>query len=356
MIDPSEHILQSKILIVDDQQPNILLLEKILELEGYTNLHSSSDPREVVPRHQEHHYDLILLDIRMPYLDGFQVMEQVDAMFHCDYLPIIVLTAQMDVETRIRALEAGAQDFLTKPFHQLEVLHRIRNYLEVRTLYNHRRKHGNLLEEKIRQRTRELEETRLEIIRRLAAAGEYRDNETGLHVVRMSKSCQVVARAAGLGEGACELILHASAMHDLGKIGIPDHILLKPGQLSSEEWDVMKNHTEIGARILGEHVSDIMQMARSIAMTHHERWDGTGYPKGLCGEEIPLEGRIAAICDVFDALTSKRPYKEALSFDEAVAIINKGAGTHFDESLVNHFNDSLPEISRIMEAYGESEM
>jgi len=289
----------------------------------------------------------------MPEMDGFEVMEQLSKLIDGDYLPVLVLTAQTDTETRLRALEIGAKDFLTKPFDKTEVLQRIYNMLEVRILYNQQRNQSEILEAKVRERTQELSDTRLEIIRRLGRAGEYRDNETGMHVIRMSKSCQRMALAAGLGEEVAEVILNASPMHDVGKIGIPDAILLKPGKLNSEEWEIMKTHSEIGADILSEHSSDMIKMAQHIALTHHEKWDGSGYPNCLKGEEIPIEGRIAAICDVFDALTSDRPYKEAWPVEKAVTFINENSGSHFDPNLVKLFNEILPEILNIRNQYAD---
>ncbi|MHA1599138.1 MAG: response regulator [Alphaproteobacteria bacterium] len=346
---------QARILIVDDNPANVQLLDMMLEMEGFENVSSTSDPREVEALHNENNYDLILLDIRMPHLDGFQVMEMLSEVHKDDYLPIIVLTAQKDMETRIKALQGGAKDFLTKPFDRAEVMHRIDNMLEVRFLYNERKNQAEVLERKVRERTQELQETRLEIIRRLGRAGEFRDNETGMHVIRMSKSCQRLAIAAGLGEDMAEQIMQASPMHDVGKIGITDKVLLKPGKLDADEWEHMKTHAQIGADIIGDHPSEVMQMAREIAITHHEKWDGTGYPSGLKGTDIPIVGRIAAVCDVFDALTSERPYKEAWTVEKAVSFLNENAGSHFDPDLVGHFNDILAEILDIREKFADDE-
>ena len=314
-----------------------------------------TDPRLVLALHREARFDLILLDIRMPYLDGIQVMEQLAGAIEDDYVPVLVLTAEKDKDTMMRALEQGAKDFVTKPFDRDEVLNRIANMLEVRSLYNERRRQNEILEEKVQERTRELADTRLEVIRRLGRAGEYRDNETGMHVIRMSKSCQRLAVAAGLDEIRAAIILQASPMHDLGKIGVPDHILLKPGKLTADEWDIMKTHVDIGVDILNGHEAEPMRMARVIALTHHEKWDGSGYPNGLKGTDIPIEGRISAVCDVFDALTSKRPYKNAWPVEEAVAYIRENAGVHFDPDLAAKFNEVLPDILRIRENYADED-
>ena len=352
----------AKILIVDDKIENVQLLEMMLTYAGYKNVTSTTDSRDVEQLHQDNNFDIILLDIRMPHLDGYQVMGKLSSQVKDDYLPVLVLTAQKDMETKLKALEAGAKDFVTKPFDKTEVLNRIANMLEVRTLYNERRQQNEILEAKVQERTlelqernKELEETRLEIIRRLGRAGEYRDNETGMHVIRMSKSCQRLALAAGLGEEHAERILQASPMHDVGKIGIPDGILLKPGKLDPEEWEIMKTHAEIGADIMGDFDSPLMRMAGMIAFTHHEKYDGSGYPNGIKGNGIPIEGRIAAICDVFDALTSERPYKEAWSVERAVDLINEESGKHFDPELVRLFKEILPDVLTIREQYADEE-
>ncbi|NQV47473.1 MAG: response regulator [Rhodospirillaceae bacterium] len=355
MIESQEKIKKSRILIVDDNEANVQLLEMMLDIEGFGNVRSTTDSRDVLSLQQKWNFDLILLDIRMPHLDGFQVMEQLSGLNIEGYLPILVLTAEKDMDTRLKALQCGAKDFVTKPFDRTEVLNRINNMLEVRNFYNERRWQAEILESKVRERTQELHDSRLEIIRRLGRAGEYRDNETGMHVIRMSKNCQCLALAAGMGEQYAERILQASPMHDVGKIGIPDGILLKPGKLDADEWEIMKSHAEIGADIIGEHDSDIMRMARIIAINHHEKWDGTGYPKGIKGEDIPLEGRIASICDVFDALTSNRPYKEAWADDKALAFINDNAGSHFDPNLVKMFNDVFDDILQIKKNFADPE-
>ena len=351
-----------RILIVDDNPANVQLLEMMLYIAGYTNVRSTTDPTEVKGLHQKWSFDVILLDIKMPELDGFGVMEQLAEIDAEDYLPVLVITAQQEQETRLKALEWGAKDFVTKPFDKSEVLHRIANMMEVRALYNERKRQAEILEAKVRERTRELndrnmelEETRLEIIRRLGRAGEYRDNETGMHVIRMSKCCQRLALAAGLDEEHAKHILNANPMHDVGKIGIPDRILLKPGRFDPDEWEIMKTHTTIGADIIGDHRSPIMKMARTIARTHHEKWDGSGYPNALKGEEIPFDGRISAVCDVFDALTSERPYKTAWPVDEAVAYINENSGSHFDPALVPLFNGALDDILRIGREHPDEE-
>ncbi len=346
-------LMNAKILVVDDEPANALLLTKILAAEGYTQVRSTTDPRRALDIYRETPQDLVLLDLRMPHLDGFQVMRALSEMEKDGYPPVLVLTAQTDTPTRLKALEAGARDFITKPIDRLEVLIRIRNQLEVRLLHTRLREQNEQLEAKVHERTIKLAETRLEVVRRLGRAAEYRDNETGLHILRMSKISAALARRKGWSDETCELILNASPMHDIGKIGVPDAILLKPGKLDAHEWEIMKNHAAIGAEILSGHDSELMHMARDIAIGHHEKWDGSGYPHGLAGEAIPLAARIVAVADVFDALTSVRPYKKAWSHEAAVAELKRVAGTHLDPELVELFNDILPEVIAIKERHAE---
>lgn len=345
---PIERILESRILVVDDQEANLLLLEKILEGEGYDHTLTTPDPRKVRDLCIGFAPDLLLLDLHMPYLDGFQVMEQLQDAAVDPYLPILVLTADCTRETKLRALRIGARDFLTKPFDHLEVMNRIRNMLEVRLLQKDLMQQNQILEQKVRERTLELAETRMEVIHRLSRAAEFRDQGTGLHLLRMSQFALCLAEAAGLERAHCDLILAASPMHDIGKIGIPDRILFKPGRLNHEEWVVMRTHTTIGAELLTGHDSALMRTASQIALTHHERWDGTGYPHGLRGEEIPIEGRIVALSDVFDALLSQRPYKHAWPQSEAIKAIDEDRGTAFEPELVDCFHDALPRIEEII--------
>jgi putative two-component system response regulator len=342
----------SKILVVDDNPSNVLLLEALLQQEDYINISSTTDSTLVKELHAAHDYDLILLDIQMPKLNGFEVMQQLKSIHNNgDYLPVLVLTAQTDMETRLRALDLGARDFVTKPFQHAEVLQRIHNSLEIRYLYKQQKEYSHTLEEKVFEATAELRKSQLDIIRCLGRAGEYRDNETGEHVIRMSKNCQALALAIGLSEKEAEQILYASPMHDVGKIGIPDNILLKPGKLTPDEWEVMQTHAQLGAEILADNESEMIELARTIALSHHEKWDGSGYPRGLSGENIPLVGRIAAICDVFDALTSWRPYKKAWPVEEAITFLQENAGSHFDPALVPKFIEILPMVLSIREEH-----
>ncbi|MGQ9896426.1 MAG: HD domain-containing phosphohydrolase [Acidobacteriota bacterium] len=343
----------ARILVVDDFELNIKLLENLLVEAGYRRVFSTTDSRQVAQLYRELSPDLVILDLHMPHRNGFQVMEDLREIEHNSYIPVLVLTGLPDHATRLRALEAGARDFLSKPFEHIEALTRIRNMLEVRLLHNEVREQNRILEEKVHHRTQELRETQLEIVRRLGRAAEYRDNVTGLHVIRMSHYCAELARAIGWDDEACEMLLHASPMHDIGKIGIPDRILLKEGKLTPEEWEVMKSHATIGAELLSGSNSPLMQMAMEIALSHHEKWDGSGYPNGLKGEEIPIVGRIVALCDVFDALTTERPYKQAWLVEEVIAEIDRQSGRHFDPKLVETFKSILPKILQIRERYTE---
>jgi len=346
---------EAKILIVDDQDMNVRLLEKILMNAGFKHLTCTSDSREVERIYRENNFDLVLLDIRMPHMDGFEILDKLNLTPKESFVPVLILTAQNDQETKLRALKLGAKDFLTKPFDQTEVLLRINNLLEVRLMHQQQRDLNKILDRKVKERTRELNETRLEVIRRLGRAAEFRDNETGYHIIRMSKYSQIIASTYGLSDTIAELILNASPMHDIGKIGIPDQILLKPGKLDKREWEIMKTHAAIGADILSGHDSQLMLMAREIAQNHHEKFDGSGYPNGLRGDEIPISARIAALSDVFDALASDRPYKKAWPVEDAVAEIRKCSGNHFDPQLVQAFEASLPAILDVRAQYREEE-
>jgi putative two-component system response regulator len=350
----SDSIRRSRILLVDDNPVNIALLEEILAHHGYTGIVSTNDPRAVDTIAQNGKLDLVVLDIRMPRMSGLEVLKRLKDKIEHDHLPVIMLTAQSDSQTRLTALELGAKDFITKPFHTEEALLRIHNTLEMRHLYKQQLHQSEILEDAVRERTQDLYHTQLEIVRRLGRAGEYRDNETGMHVTRISHFSRVLARKAGLDAAEAELISIASSMHDVGKIGIPDSILLKPGPLTPAEREIMQTHAEIGADILDGPASDTLVMAREIALTHHERWDGTGYPKGLAGDAIPIAGRITAVVDVFDALTSVRPYKRAWSIEDSVALVRDSAGTHFDPRLVSLFLASLPDFVAIRARFSDA--
>lgn len=347
---PKERFHNARILVVDDQPGNVRLLEVFLAEAGYQHVEGITDPTLVLERMDSAPLDLMLLDMRMPVLDGLSVLALIQEAIHQESLQVIVLTAQTERETRLAALSLGARDYLVKPFDTDEVLCRIHNALESRFLYQDREGEAERLEELVTQRTEQLVETQFELVRCLARAGEFRDSDTGSHIFRVSIGCHLLARAAGLPRQQTELIRYASMMHDIGKIGIADQLLLKPGKLTPEEFEQIKIHCQFGVDILGDYNADVTKMAREIAFTHHERWDGKGYPSGLIGEQIPIEGRITAIIDVYDALTSVRPYKRAFSADEALTIIRDSAGTQFDPQLVEHFFAIYPEFQKQMQA------
>jgi putative two-component system response regulator len=346
-------VRRADILLVDDETVNLKLLQRSLEALGYARLTSLSDPRAVLPHYEKHRPDLVVLDLNMPGMSGFEIMSKLRALEKDDMPPVLILTAQHAQEDRVRALRNGAQDYITKPFSIEELSARVRNLLQAQLNRKMIRGRNLQLEQRVCERTRELYDTRLQIVRRLGRAAEYRDNETGLHIVRMSKISALLGDAVGMGRESCELLLNASPMHDIGKIGIPDHILLKPGRFEPDEWEIMKSHTTIGADILSGDDSDILNMAREIAFTHHEKWDGSGYPRGLQGENIPLEGRIVAVADVFDALTSERPYKRAWPIEDALDFVCSQRGQHFDPQLVDLFMENLPAVLEIRNRFAE---
>lgn len=331
-------VREMRILVVDDELLNVVLLQHILESAGYSCICSTSDAREVASLCQSQAPDLLLLDWMMPHLNGLDVMRQLQQQSRPDdFLPVMVLTADASPQTRRAALSQGAQDFLTKPFDQTEVLLRVRNLLATRALHLHQQDENRRLEERVQERTRALEASQAEVLERLAQAAEFRDDDTGQHTRRVGDLAASLAQELGLDKERVELLRRAAALHDVGKIGISDTLLLKPGKLSNDEFDVIKTHTLIGAQLLREGNSPLMAIAEIIARSHHERFDGRGYPHGCSGEDIPLEGRIVAVADVFDALTHERPYKGAWPKEEAINEIEKGAGTQFDPKVVQAF-------------------
>jgi putative two-component system response regulator len=335
MIETSEfqktEFLEARLLIIDDEERNIHLLTRVLQRGGYRHIASCLDARQAVHTFQEFSPDLVFLDLQMPHQNGLQIMNELRCCIppH-SFVPIVIVTANATREARRNALAHGASDFLTSPFDADEVRLRIRNLLHTRFLTQN-------LEGKISERTSELESAQFEVLQRLAQAGEFRDDDTGRHTQRVGILAAALAAAYGWDELMVRLMRQAAPLHDVGKIGISDLILLKPGKLTHEEFAVMQQHTVIGANILTNGRSALMHMAERIALSHHERWDGGGYPHHLGGRAIPVEGRILAIVDVFDALTHERPYKSAWPVGEALAEIEKQSGTQFDPELVTAF-------------------
>ena len=321
------------LLLVDDEPNNLQVLRHILQ--DHYRLLFARDGEKALQLAAASRPDLILLDVMMPGMTGLEVCRQLKQDPQTAALPVIFVTALSDSKDEAEGFAAGAVDYISKPVSPPIVLARVRTHLSL-------------------VRVEELVETRLQIIQRLGRAAEFKDNETGLHVIRMSHYSRLLALAAGHGERFADELLNAAPMHDIGKIGIPDAILLKPGKLDADEWNIMRSHAEIGARIIGEDKSSLLQMAATIALSHHERWDGTGYPQGLQGEAIPLAARIVAIADVFDALTSKRPYKEAWSADKAFDLIASEAGKHFDPALAACFLGLRAELEAIRQRWQET--
>lgn len=326
---------EARILIIDDHQANIEALSRILRSAGFVSVNATTDPMVGVTLVQTWAPDLILLDLHMPKLDGFGVLDAIRPQLNAGYLPVLMLTADSTDETKRRALAGGAKDFLTKPFDATEARLRIENLLETRSAYTTIRNQNELLEQRVAERTRELEEAQVEILQRLAAASEFRDDDTGEHTHRVGHLAALLAAESGLPAAQVDLIRRAAPLHDVGKIGIPDSILLKPGRLTQAERRTMRTHAAIGAAMLAGGHSALVQMAERIARSHHERWDGKGYPDCCAGERIPMEARIVAVADFFDALTHKRPYRRAWSVEKAIAKIAAERGSHFDPVVVD---------------------
>lgn len=320
------------LLLVDDEPVNLQVLRQILQQDH--RLLYARDGHKALELARKEHPDLILLDVMMPGMTGFQTCSRLKQDTSTQHIPVIFVTALADEADESQGFACGAVDYISKPASPSVVRARVRTHLSLVHMD-------------------ELRETRLQIVQRLGLAAEFKDNETGLHVIRMSHYSRVLAKAAGFSDIAQEEILHASPMHDIGKIGIPDAIITKPGKLTPEEWGVMKQHPQIGAHIIGEHKTGLLRMARNIALHHHEKWNGTGYPYGLIAENIPIEARIVAIADVFDALVTERPYKPAWPLDQAIEYILADAGKHFDPTLVALFVKEMPTILEIKNRWAE---
>jgi putative two-component system response regulator len=324
----------ARILIVDDQEQNIRMLTRILERAGYEHIASTTNPEDVMAIRSQFRPDLVLLDLHMRGKDGFEVLtELIAAEGGDDQLPVLMLTADDTTDMKRRALALGAKDFVAKPFDSAEVLLRIRNLLETKFLHQSLKGQNSELEQMVAERTRELEQSQLEVLERLAAAVEFRDDDTGEHTKRVGMVSAMLAEAIGLPHPTVQLIGRGAPLHDIGKVGIPDNILLKAGPLTSEEFEIMKAHTVIGARMLNNGRSELVRMSQRIALSHHEWWDGSGYPHRTSGQRIPLEARIVAVADFLDALTHDRPYRLAWSIDETLAEIKRQSGSHFDPAI-----------------------
>ena len=328
------HFTAARILLVDDEAAGIAALTRILSAAGYHDLIATNDPAEVAGLCRDREPDLVLLDYHMAGLDGVAVLERIRAApADGNYLPVLMLTGDSSAAVRRRCLAAGASDFVAKPVEMDEVLLRIRNLLEIRCLHCRMAVQNRLLESRVAERTAELDDAHLDTLERLALAAEFRDDETGRHTERVGEAAAVLAAALGLPDEDVFLIRRAAPLHDVGKIGIPDSVLRKPGALTESEWVTMKQHTTIGARILSGGRSRVVRLAELIALSHHEHWNGGGYPHGLAGEAIPLVGRIAMVADVFDALSSERVYRGAWSVIQVLNFIRDHAGRRFDPRI-----------------------
>lgn len=322
----------ARILAVDDEATNLQLLRHSLQDEY--QLLFAKDGEAALRLARSELPELILLDIMMPNLSGYEVCEQLKADPLTRHIPVIFLTALSNSQDEQRGFDLGAVDYITKPFNPAIVKARVRTHLSL-------------------VQADEVLHTRLSIIQSLGKAAEYRDNETGMHVIRISHYARILARAIGFSEADAQELFYAAPMHDVGKIGIPDHILLKPGKLDEQEWEIMRQHTSIGAQIIGEHSSSLLQLAAQLALCHHEKWDGSGYPNGLKGEEIPLPARIISLVDVFDALSSERPYKKPWPLEQTLDFIQSNSGGHFQPELVEAFLANIEQMLEVQRQFAD---
>jgi putative two-component system response regulator len=371
----SDSLRAAKLMIADDEPINVTIAQKYLNLAGYEDFVTTSDSRQIMALLDAEQPDALLLDIMMPHVSGLDILAAMRADIQWKHLPVIVLTASMDQDTRRRALELGASDFLAKPVDPSELIPRVHNVLTVKRHHDHMQRYAAELEAEVLRRTAELARSRQEVIHCLARAAEFRDNETGRHVLRVGRYARLIAFELGWQGEALETLEQAAQLHDIGKIGIPDAILLKPGKLLPDEFTIMqqhagfgsqiigslpdhesnmlKEHSELGSRLLKSTESPILNLAGVISLSHHEKWDGSGYPLGLAGKDIPIEGRITAVADVFDALSSKRPYKPAFPLDKCLEILEEGRGRHFDPRVLDAFLACLPDVVRTQLEYAD---
>jgi response regulator RpfG family c-di-GMP phosphodiesterase len=337
-------LAEMRLLVVDDNEANVELIEELLAQDGYTSVLSTRDPSGVADLCRAWQPDLLLLDLHMPRVTGFDVMSQIpDLMNEPQSLPVLVLTADGTLDARHRALSMGARDFITKPLDGRELLLRTHNLLQTRQLHLQLQEQNASLDHAVRERTRELDQARIESLTVLAAVGEFHDDDTHEHTQRVGSSAARIALALDLPPAFVADMRAAAPLHDIGKIAVSRQILRKPGALSEEERAIIMRHAEIGGRILSSAVSPVLRLAAEIARSHHENWDGHGYPYGLSGEDIPVAGRITAVADVFDALTHARPYKAAWEIDRAVGLINEEAGRKFEPAVVRAFGTLDPQ-------------
>ena len=363
----------AKVMIIDDEPANISVVKAYLAEEGFDNFITTTESRSALGMIHEKNPDIVLLDINMPEVSGLEILEELQRDDMLSLIPTVILTASTDSQTKLEALRFGAADFLAKPVDPSELILRFENVLAVKAYQDHLAEYSEKLEKQVRLRTAELVRSRQEAIHCLARAGEYRDDDTGHHVTRVGRYSALIARQLGFPEEAVELIEQAAQLHDVGKIGIPDAVLHKPGKLDPQEFEIiqdhcsigrriinplsheesirLKSHTSVGMQIMGSTTSPVLKLAAVIASTHHEKWDGSGYPKGLAGNAIPIEGRIVAVADVFDALSSSRPYKDAFPIEKCIQILVEGRGTHFDPRVLDAFLARKEEAIKVRSDY-----
>ncbi|TWU49209.1 HD domain-containing phosphohydrolase [Rubripirellula reticaptiva] len=366
-------VRESQVMIVDDESTNIEILRAYLEEDGFSNFITTTDSTLAIDKIRDQRPDIVLLDINMPKVSGLQILETMKSDTELKLIPTVVLTASTSPEVKLQALRSGASDFLAKPVDPSELILRVENVLAVKAYQDHLAQYSEQLERQVRVRTRELIRSRQEAIHCLARAGEYRDDDTGQHVLRVGRYAALIADELGFPRAAIDLIEQAAQLHDVGKIGVPDAILHKPGKLDPHEFEIMrghcgigrriinplsheesirlKQHTSVGMQIMSSTTSPVLKLASVIAATHHEKWDGSGYPNGLAGKDIPIEGRIVAVADVFDALSSQRPYKAAFPVDKCLEILTDGRGTHFDPTVLDAFIKRKDEAIQIRQGY-----